>query len=511
VIKVSNGSKSVLVVGFNTRPLAYSLSQAGYDIYAVDFFGDLDLFPLIKDHISVTKELEYDYHSLKEIPSLFFGKFAKDMLKRHKNLRYLLIGSGLDDAYEVREFLSSEIRDTQILSINNSVDVIKKARDIENIFKFLKSNGYEVPHSISFSFHLVKPTITEIWQSLSKNIKNSTTNEDIAQSLAQANDHLKRFVKFDKVLFKLLKLAQGYRRKGIIGKPNDKEKAELVKLMANWVTEFIVKTKPDSDFESSSIKLPCIIKKKRGAGGTHVYKIKDIYNYASILEKTGWKYVNPSEWLIQEYLKGLPISCTIISNGKECEVISINQQIIGEKLLNSPKKFMYCGNIVPLNLSRVEEVRISEISSFLTKKLHLKGINGFDFVLKDNYPYLMEINPRIPGSIRVSEDALGLNLLQLHIDSFDPNEWESVKQIITSKSFKLYATKLVYFAPRDIIPERLELINNLENIHDKTKPEKGVSKGEPVCTILYKAQSFQESYDGAFKIIERIKDIIKTN
>jgi len=27
---------SVLVAGFNTRPLAYSLSRAGYEVYAVD-------------------------------------------------------------------------------------------------------------------------------------------------------------------------------------------------------------------------------------------------------------------------------------------------------------------------------------------------------------------------------------------------------------------------------------------------------------------------------------------
>ena len=42
-------TKSVLVVGFNTRPLAYSLKIANYDVYAVDFFGDADLYPNVKD------------------------------------------------------------------------------------------------------------------------------------------------------------------------------------------------------------------------------------------------------------------------------------------------------------------------------------------------------------------------------------------------------------------------------------------------------------------------------
>ena len=57
-------SNSVLVIGFNTRPLAYSLSKASYKVYAVDFFGDLDLYPYVDDYIIVLKELESRYSTL---------------------------------------------------------------------------------------------------------------------------------------------------------------------------------------------------------------------------------------------------------------------------------------------------------------------------------------------------------------------------------------------------------------------------------------------------------------
>ena len=58
--------KSVLLVGFNTRPLAYSLNKAGYEVYAVDFFGDLDLYPHVKDCLIVSKRLHTSYALLKE-------------------------------------------------------------------------------------------------------------------------------------------------------------------------------------------------------------------------------------------------------------------------------------------------------------------------------------------------------------------------------------------------------------------------------------------------------------
>ncbi len=149
------------------------------------------------------------------------------------------------------------------------------------------------------------------------------------------------------------------------------------------------------------------------------------------------------------------------------------------------------------------------MSKLLTIELGLKGINGFDYVLKDHNPYLMEINPRIPGSIRASEESLNLNLLDLHIKSFDLTKWNIVKKSMKSKKSTGFTTKLIFFAPREIDRNLLIRINNLEYIHDKSEPNKNTLKGEPVCTIIYKARSLLESYNGAKRIVIEINKIIK--
>ncbi|MFX0076721.1 MAG: ATP-grasp domain-containing protein, partial [Candidatus Hermodarchaeota archaeon] len=189
--------------------------------------------------------------------------------------------------------------------------------------------------------------------------------------------------------------------------------------------------------------------------------------------------------------------------------ISINNQIVGEKYLNSPKEFMYCGNIGPSNLSEEEKNLIINISLKLSIELGLKGINGFDFVLRDEYPYLMEINPRIPGSIRVSEEVMNLNLLDLHVKSFSEEGWEFVKRVLKKAKFEGYATKMIFFAPKEIDKNLLNTINTLEYVHDKSEPVKNLAKSEPVCTVLYKAGSFSGSYLGALKVVDNIKNIIK--
>ncbi len=121
----------------------------------------------------------------------------------------------------------------------------------------------------------------------------------------------------------------------------------------------------------------------------------------------------------------------------------------------------------------------------------------------------MEINPRIPGSIRASESVLNLNLLDLHIQSFYPKKWEKVRNLLRSAKVEGFATKLIMFAPKMINFALVDKINNLEHVHDKTEPIKNIMKGEPLCTVLYRGKNLADSYFGALKIIDKIKDIIR--
>ncbi|MFX0106318.1 MAG: hypothetical protein ACFE75_12635, partial [Candidatus Hodarchaeota archaeon] len=120
-----------------------------------------------------------------------------------------------------------------------------------------------------------------------------------------------------------------------------------------------------------------------------------------------------------------------------------------------------------------------------------------------------ECNPRIPGSIRASETVLNLNLLDLHIKSFLPNEWIKIKKLIKSAVPKKFATKLVFFALKNIEKRLLSEINNIDFVHDKTEPIRNVSKGEPLCTVLYEADNLSESFNGAKKILYKINRIIE--
>ena len=140
-------AKSVLIVGFNTRPLAYSLNKAGYDVFAVDFFGDIDLYPCVKDSVIISKKLGSDYSTMKENYGEFLARFSIEMLQDHLDIDYLIIGSGLDDAFKERQLILNETLEKgyDIISLNNDIQTLTKARTINVLYQILESNRYKVP------------------------------------------------------------------------------------------------------------------------------------------------------------------------------------------------------------------------------------------------------------------------------------------------------------------------------------------------------------------------------
>ncbi len=416
---MNENKKCVLVVGFNSRPIVHSLHRSGHDVYAVDFFGDLDLLSHVIDSKIVIKEIGSDYECAKTIYHELLANFSISLMKKYPNINGVVIGSGLDDDIEERQEIIDYITRAgyEVIYANNSNKTILKVRDITKVYQYLKERKFNAPLTIALEEYLKNPDI---------------------------------------------------------------------------------------------LSYPFVLKKKQGSGGISVYKINDdpAFNHRlRLLENDDF---DQNHWIVQEYIKGKPISCTTISNGMEAKILTINRQIIGEKFLNTPQEFMYCGNIVPCSLFPNQISEIERIAIDLCKKYSLQGINGFDFVLKnDNLPFLMEINPRIPGSLSASESVLGINLVDLHFKCFEKEGWEQVKKKLENSTMSGYTTKLIFFSPKTINKVMIENINALEHVFDKCNPESVVTKGSPLCTVLFKGYNFSDSYFGALKVIDKIIRIIK--
>ncbi len=135
--------KSLLVVGFNSRPIAKSLYRCGFVPYAIDFFGDLDLSLVTAEYAAVAPVLEQTpQKSFQEI----MLDLAFDMVKRHPRIEGCFLGSGFDDQPELVGDLCAKIP-----IIGNDAKGIRMCRDFEGVRRIAKEAGFRIPKTIGIT------------------------------------------------------------------------------------------------------------------------------------------------------------------------------------------------------------------------------------------------------------------------------------------------------------------------------------------------------------------------
>jgi len=125
---------SLLVIGIDVVPLAASAKKAGYQVYAVDYFGDQDLKRVCHENRSIIKQRAGK--SCGRISAQFDPKtllqLTKVLLKKQE-MDAALVASGLDD---LPRFLST-LNDL-VPILGNHPSAIKKIRNKTEFFRELK-------------------------------------------------------------------------------------------------------------------------------------------------------------------------------------------------------------------------------------------------------------------------------------------------------------------------------------------------------------------------------------
>jgi len=137
--------QNLLVVGVDTVSIADSAKRAGYEIYAADYFGDVDLRRVCSKYESVI--YQEPGKSCGKFESRFkpeaFLKMARLLLKEVQ-IDAALLSSGLDDHSDVLRELNELVP-----ILGNHLEVIKKVRDKSKFFGELKRLGIQHPETAS--------------------------------------------------------------------------------------------------------------------------------------------------------------------------------------------------------------------------------------------------------------------------------------------------------------------------------------------------------------------------
>jgi predicted ATP-grasp superfamily ATP-dependent carboligase len=209
---------------------------------------------------------------------------------------------------------------------------------------------------------------------------------------------------------------------------------------------------------------------------------------------SGGRGISPwrgQEWhdsYFQEKASGSPLATVYLANRDTAQLLGVTRQLVGCDWLHAGP-FQYCGSIGPLVVSKSLATALTAIGSAIASGLHLRGLFGIDFIVQDDYPWLVEVNPRYTASIEVLEHALGIPFLELHRRVFDPASPALATAIPASR----LSAKAILFTPCPLTlpahgpwqdaPAR-PLVNQLPAFADIPSPGQFIRPRMPVLTFL---------------------------
>lgn len=151
---------------------------------------------------------------------------------------------------------------------------------------------------------------------------------------------------------------------------------------------------------TDELGLPCFVKPNSAGSSFGVTKIIDEKDLARSIQIA---LLEDEEVLIEQMLEGTEVTCGIVKTPKKLHILPITEIVSQTTFFDYQAK--YEGKSEEITPARIS-VQIQKVCNEYTRKIYnafnLKGIARVDFIIKDQTPYLLEVNT-IPG---MSENSI---------------------------------------------------------------------------------------------------------
>ncbi|MCQ1537163.1 ATP-grasp domain-containing protein [Methanosarcina sp. KYL-1] len=254
--------------------------------------------------------------------------------------------------------------------------------------------------------------------------------------------------------------------------------------------------------EFEAIEYPVMLKPARGGGGIFNRVAGNRQELLAALEELS--RLDPEfreeEMVIQEFVRGIPASVSVLATEDKALAVAVNEQLIGIPWL-SRLPFAYCGNITPFKTEHAG--KMERLAEELVLEFGLMGSNGVDFLVTEEGPVVLEINPRFQGSLDTVERATDLNLFEAHAGCF---RGELPEKTVP----KRFAARGVLYSDRELfIDQTLMDIILREESADVPSPGAVTEPDGPLTSLFACASTREEALLGLERGAERIKAFIE--
>ncbi len=230
---------------------------------------------------------------------------------------------------------------------------------------------------------------------------------------------------------------------------------------------------------------PWLMKPLRSAGGAGI-------QFLSAADDVG-----PRHRYFQRYVDGESGSATYIADDRSAQLLGVTRQFVGTAWLHAAP-FQYCGSLGPVPLTGAVRSALDKLGNVLTLGCGLQGLFGVDFIVRDDSPWTIEVNPRYTASMELVEFATGARALALHRRVFDstvPLPPTQTKAGVCFGKAVLFATAPVIFpevGPWSESIRQLQPVSEFPAFADVPIPGGRIAEKSPVLSFFAQAKTIAE-------------------
>ncbi len=224
---------------------------------------------------------------------------------------------------------------------------------------------------------------------------------------------------------------------------------------------------PETIYERPADSAGWLSKSAAGSGGTHIRRSD----------------ARPGDYYQRE-VQGLPVSLLFLADGRNVEPVGFNEQFLSPV---GAMPFRFGGAASNAELPEKAMAAMTEAAKKITVASNLCGLNSMDFVLVDQEPLALEINPRLSASFELYDIP---DLLERHM--------QASCGLLTTLPARPQGSiaRLIYYARHDLTMPEMAMWP--EWVTDIFPAGSQVRVGEPVCSVLANAPNANQAKTLAF-------------
>ena len=196
----------------------------------------------------------------------------------------------------------------------------------------------------------------------------------------------------------------------------------------------------------------------------------------------------------QERIAGVPASIVFVAARGQAVPVAISRQLIGDAAFGV-SGYRYCGNVLASTDDEVFSERVVELlialSCEVTEQFGLIGLNGIDCVVKDEVPYVIEVNPRWCASMELVERRYGVSMFGAHAAACADGVLPAF-ELARVRQTRSVPGKAIVFARSDVVVGDTRSWLGDETVRDVPKPGEQFTRGQPICTVFAEGESSAE-------------------